>query len=47
MIGTTREVAVAGMTNPEMTGAVVSGRVMVTVLLTGAETFPAASLAQA
>jgi hypothetical protein len=41
------ELELAGITNPVTAGAVVSGRVMVIVLLRDAETFPAASFAQA
>ena len=47
VIATVSEVEVAGIVNPVTTGAVVSGRVIVIVSLRGAETFPAASLAQA
>ena len=47
MTGTVRLVAVAGRVKVLTVGAVVSGRVMVTVALRLAETLPAASLAQA
>ena len=46
VIATVSEVELAGIVNPVTTGAVVSGRVIVIVALRGAETFPAASLAQ-
>ena len=41
------EVEVVGMENPVITGAVVSASVIVVVASSGAETLPAASLAQA
>jgi hypothetical protein len=45
--GTIRDVDVAGMAKAVTVGAVVSGRVMMTPALLLADTFPAASLAQA
>jgi len=47
VMDTVREVAVAGTTKAEITGAVISGIVMVTDALLLVDTFPAASLTQA
>jgi hypothetical protein len=47
VIATASEPELDGMVNPVTAGAVVSGSVMVIVLLSGAETLPAASFAQA
>ena len=45
--GTVKEDEVGGTTKAVTVGAVVSARVIVTLSFKGAETFPAASLAQA
>ena len=46
-MATVRDDDDAGTTKPATTGGVASGKVMVVVALTGTETFPAVSLAQA